>query len=229
MKFLKKLALKNLKLNRKRTIVTIIGVILSVALITTVADMYMTGVNSIIEMEKNIKGNFHVAVKAVDYEDLSYIENNRQISDYAYVKSLGFAKIENAKVSERPYINVSTFSKDDVDILRIKMKSGDFPKNENEIMVPEGYKEDGYDIKVGDTISLDLGQRIGEDGKSIDYNAELTSDEDGNKKREQIINTSKKEYKVTGIYKTVSNYIQVYGAAGYTFFNISNAASLPNR
>ena len=97
MKFLKMLTKKNMKLNKKRTIVTIIGVILSVALITAVADMYMTGVNSLVEFEKSIKGAFHYSIKAVDYEDLSYIENNRQVKDYAYIKSLGFAELEDAE------------------------------------------------------------------------------------------------------------------------------------
>ena len=40
MDLLKKLTIKNLKLNKKRTIVTIIGIMLSVALITAVASMY---------------------------------------------------------------------------------------------------------------------------------------------------------------------------------------------
>ena len=39
MNILNKLTIKNLKLNKKRTIVTIIGIILSVALICAVASM----------------------------------------------------------------------------------------------------------------------------------------------------------------------------------------------
>ena len=61
MDLLNKLTIKNLKLNKKRTIVTIIGIILSVALITAVASMYSSGIKSLINFETREKGNFHVA------------------------------------------------------------------------------------------------------------------------------------------------------------------------
>ena len=48
MNLLKKLTNKNLELNRKRTIVTIIGIILSVALLTAVATMFLSLYKSII-------------------------------------------------------------------------------------------------------------------------------------------------------------------------------------
>ena len=55
MNLLKKLTIKNLKLNKKRTIVTIIGIMLSVALITAVATMYASGLKSLIVYEKYVK------------------------------------------------------------------------------------------------------------------------------------------------------------------------------
>ena len=61
MDLLKKLTIKNLKLNKKRTIVTIIGIMLSVALITAVATMYSSSISSLIEFETYEKGDFHVA------------------------------------------------------------------------------------------------------------------------------------------------------------------------
>ena len=61
MGLLNKLTIKNLKLNKKRTIVTIIGIMLSVALITAVASMYSSAIQSLINYETREKGNFHVA------------------------------------------------------------------------------------------------------------------------------------------------------------------------
>lgn len=240
MKFLKMLTKKNLKLNRKRTIVTIIGVILSVALITTVADMYMTGVNSLIEYEKSLKGAFHYSIKAVDYKDLEYIESNRQLKDYAYVKSLGFAKLDDDDESEsKPYANVVNIAKDDLDVLRFNLKKGKLPSTENEIMIPEDYISDGHKVKIGDTISLDLGKRIDQEGNEIYYNADYSENEEDleegvnseEKKSEEsasekIIDTEKKEYKVTGIFHSLSNYVESYHAAGYTFITIPNSVKV---
>ena len=49
MNLLNKLTIKNLKLNRKRTIVTIIGIMLSVALITAVSSMFFSVEESFIK------------------------------------------------------------------------------------------------------------------------------------------------------------------------------------
>ena len=59
MDLLNKLTIKNLKFNKKRTIVTIIGIILSVALVSAVATMYSSAINSLINYEIYEFGNFH--------------------------------------------------------------------------------------------------------------------------------------------------------------------------
>ena len=51
MNLLNKLTIKNLKLNKKRTIVTIIGIMLSVALITAVSTMYSSAIKSFINYD----------------------------------------------------------------------------------------------------------------------------------------------------------------------------------
>lgn len=59
MKLLNKLTITNLKLNKKRTIVTIIGIILSTALITGVATLVTSFRKSIINYAKETHGNYH--------------------------------------------------------------------------------------------------------------------------------------------------------------------------
>ena len=56
MNLLNKLTIKNLKLNKKRTIVTIIGIMLSVALITAVSSMFFSVQESFINYEKKKGG-----------------------------------------------------------------------------------------------------------------------------------------------------------------------------
>ena len=82
MSLLNRLTIKNLKLNKKRTIVTIIGIMLSVALITAVASVYTSGVKSLVKYEANMIGDFHVAYFDVEKKDLSVIlsENIEQFS-----------------------------------------------------------------------------------------------------------------------------------------------------
>ena len=79
MKLLNKLTYKNLLLNKKRTIVTIIGIILSVALLTAVSTMVASFKFSFIDYEKKINGNYHYSFKNVSKDDLSIFKNNRNI------------------------------------------------------------------------------------------------------------------------------------------------------
>ena len=74
MNLLNKLTIKNLRLNKKRTIVTIIGIMLSVALITAVASIYSSGIKSLIKFETIQKGNFHVAYYNVSVNDLDILK-----------------------------------------------------------------------------------------------------------------------------------------------------------
>ena len=81
MDLLKKLTIKNLKLNKKRTIVTIIGIMLSVALITAVASMYNSCITSLVKYETYEKGDFHVVFYNVPIEETKTLKNNRKISE----------------------------------------------------------------------------------------------------------------------------------------------------
>ena len=62
MDIIKKLIFKDLQLNKKRTIVTIIGIILSTALICAVAGMVTSVQKTLVENAKKDDGNYHVTL-----------------------------------------------------------------------------------------------------------------------------------------------------------------------
>ena len=160
MDLLNKLTIKNLKLNKKRTIVTIIGIVLSVALITAVASMYSSGVESLIKYETAQKGNFHVAFYDVPVEDLDVFKNNRGIENLNLTKNVGYAKI-NSQNKDKPYAFVKAFTKSSLENLSIRLVEGRLPENANEIVIPTHLKTNGrLTLNVGDNISLDIGKRM---------------------------------------------------------------------
>ena len=59
MNILNKLTIKHLKQNKKRTVVTIIGIILSTALICGVAGLITSFQKTFVETAKNSQGNYH--------------------------------------------------------------------------------------------------------------------------------------------------------------------------
>ena len=78
MKVLNKFTIKNLKLNKKRTIVTIIGIMLSTALICGVAGLVCSFQKTLINGEKKFDGNYHTTFYNVENGKVKYIENNEK-------------------------------------------------------------------------------------------------------------------------------------------------------
>ena len=97
MNLLNNLTIKNLKLNKKRTIVTIIGIMLSVALITAVATIYSSLIKSLIDFETYQKGNFHAAFFDVPINEIETIKNNRCVKKVHLTSNIGYAKLEGSK------------------------------------------------------------------------------------------------------------------------------------
>ena len=92
MDILKKFTKKNLKLNKKRTIVTIIGIMLSTALICAVAGMVSSTQKTLANAMRADHGNYHMRFENVPAEELKFIEENVNVESYFLTKNVGYAK-----------------------------------------------------------------------------------------------------------------------------------------
>lgn len=221
MNILKNIAYKNLQLNKKRNIVTIIGIILSVALITALSSLVVSFKESIINLEKHINGDFHYSFDGVQSNDLSIFENNRSIENFYKVGTLGYAKI-NTENEYKPYAYVITMDKNDFNSVGINLTDGELPKNNNEIIIPRHLRNNGkVDLKVGDTITLEVGSRMSE-GYALGQNNPYEETND-----ETIENTVSVTYKVVGIFERPSTALEPFSSPGYTFIT-TNASGVKN-
>lgn len=221
MNILKNIAYKNLQLNKKRNIVTVIGIILSVALITALSSLVVSFKESIINLEKHINGDFHYSFDGVQSNDLGIFENNRSIENFYKVGTLGYAKI-NTENEYKPYAYVITMDKNDFNSVGIELTDGELPKNNNEIIIPRHLRNNGkVDLKVGDTITLEVGSRMSE-GYALGQNNPY--EETNN---ETIENTVSVTYKVVGIFERPSTALEPFSSNGYTFIT-TNASGVKN-
>ena len=221
MTLLNKLTIKNLKLNRKRTIVTIIGIMLSVALITAVASMYASGIKSLIKYETIIKGDFHTAFYNVPTSDIDKFINNRNIEKLNITEGLGYAKVDS-KNEDKPYAYLKGFTKDSLNDLSIRLVKGRLPENPNEIVIPTHLKTNGrLDLKLNDSITLEVGKRINSKGDELNQ-----SDQYQNTDGEQLVEMQTKTYKIVGIIERPATNIEYYTAPGYTFITYIDSKNL---
>ena len=225
MDLLNRLTIKNLKLNKKRSIVTIIGILLSVALITALSSLYSSFISSAIKYETSVKGNYHYEFIDVNKDDIKTMENNYKIKELGLVNNLGYAELKDSKNEFKPYVYVKAYNKVALNNILGKLVDGRLPQNENEIIISRHIKTNGkVNIKVGDTLTLDVGKRMSE-------GMELTQDNPfDNENNEKIEDTVTKQYKVVGIAERPATVIESFEAPGYTVItyleNIENTTKL---
>ena len=218
MNLMKTLTLKNLKLNRKRTIVTIVGIILATALLSALVTLVSSFQYSMIKYQKQKDGDFHVKFSNVKMSELSEFKNNRNIESTFETMGMGFAKLDGCKNEDKPYAYVMATDEAGFERGCFKLIEGRMAKNEDEIVIPRHLKTNGrIDIKVGDEITLDVGKRY-------DSNTEGVISENCayEHEAETLTDTVTKHYKVVGIMERPGYGMEDYSAAGYTFVTYSD-------
>lgn len=218
MNLMKTLTLKNLKLNRKRTIVTIVGIILATALLSALVTLVSSFQYSMIEYQKQKDGDFHVKFSNVKMSELSEFKNNRNIESTFETMGMGFAKLDGCKNEDKPYAYVMATDEAGFERGCFHLIEGRMAKNEDEIVIPRHLKTNGrIDIKVGDEITLDIGKRYDSNTESvISENSAYEHD------AETLTDTVTKHYKVVGIMERPGYGMEDYSAAGYTFVTYSD-------
>ena len=91
-----KVTLESLKKNRTRTIVTIIGIMLSAAMICASTTLVSSMQNFVLRCAIHIDGDWYGAVYDAAYKDYEDIRNSDRVSSTAYAQVLGYAKIDSA-------------------------------------------------------------------------------------------------------------------------------------
>ncbi|MGJ9383840.1 ABC transporter permease [Salipaludibacillus sp. CF4.18] len=160
MNIINKLTVRHLKENKRRTLVTIIGVIISVAMLTGVATL---GVSFLDLMRKEViatDGEWHVQYKNVNQEQLKAIENDESTKELIISNDRGYAKLEGSKNENKPYLFIKDYNQQGLEQFPIVLKEGRLPKAENEIIISEAIKDNAnVTIEIGEELPLSVGTR----------------------------------------------------------------------
>lgn len=206
MSILNRLTIKNLRLNKKRTIVTIIGIILSTALMVGIGLLFSSFQDLMIRDTIGYNGKYEANYSDVDLDKLNNIKDKG--FTYFYEKPIGFSKIESSN-EYKPYMYITGVNKEYFN--ELKLVDGSFPKNENEVVISNHViTNGGLNYKVGDIVTFKYGKRNIEGNDTL-ANSELV---DG----EFLTNEGTHTYKIVGIVER-SNF-ESYSASGYTAFTV---------
>jgi len=216
MNIFNKVTLQSMKKSRTRTLVTIIGVVLSAAMITAVATFGVSLLNYMANGAAQRYGGWHVAFLDVDSSFVQERTHDKEIANTATFENIGYAKLDGGKDPNKPYLFIAGFSNETFDALPITLLSGRLPQNSGEILVSGSVTtKGGVQYAVGDTLSLAVGKRMNGNEK-LGQNDPYTSES------EAFVPQDERTYTVVGICQTPA--FEEDPAPGYTLITRSDDA-----
>ena len=159
MTIFQKVTLATLKKNKVRTAVTIIGVLLATAMICAVTTIASSTVNYTKENYEYMDGSWHGSVWDADKDTLDKLQSSDKVDELVYGQAIGYAKADSTN-PDKPFLYVLGASQGFEDIMPVHLTAGNYPKNANEILLPEHLLSNGGAThKIGDVLTLEIGER----------------------------------------------------------------------
>ena len=219
MKILNKLTIKNLLKNKKRTIVSIIGIMLSTALMVGIGLLCSTFRELMIKEILDKTGNYQVSISEVNPSKLKYLTNNKKIDNYYYSTNLGYTRYYESDNTSKIYYFL--LGGNNNYLKKLKITEGRLPNNNKEVILSNhifSYSDITY--KIGDTIYLSKGKRIfeGENlGQEISY-----------QEGEELITEPAIPYTIVGFCERANATFEPYHAPGFSIFTKENEINTAN-
>ncbi|NLT40083.1 MAG: ABC transporter permease [Clostridiales bacterium] len=220
-----KITLKSLLKNKTRTVVTIIGVMLSAALICAVTTSVSSFNTFALENMIYENGDWHGAALDTDLQTVRLVEGSDEVIETHAAQIIGYSPLEDSNNENKPYLFVLGADKGFEESMPVHIISGTYPKTENEILLPEHLMTNGgISYELGDKLTLELGVRI-RDGRSIGQRSQFTvyDAETGREpgSDEEFVARETREFTVSGFYERPG--FEPYSAPGYTAITLMDS------
>lgn len=211
-----KVALQGLKGSKTRTLVTIIGVILSTALITGIATFAVSLQSYMINGAVAKYGGWHIGFTDVPAAFAKEQADDKRVEKVSSFENIGYAVLEGGTNAYKPYVFIAGFHEETFDTLPVELLSGRLPENSGEILVPAHVAANGgVKYSVGDVVTFDVGGRVSE-GETLNQHDPYRTGESGT---ETLVPAGKKTYTVAGLYQRPA--FEEHSAPGYTCITLA--------
>lgn len=226
MNIVNRLTIRHMKENKRRTMVTIMGVIISVVMVTAVATLFVSFLDLMKRQEIANNGEWHVVYQSVNKEQLEAIKKDENTKAVMLSRDVGYALLQGGQNENKPYLFIREYNEQGFKRFPIQLLSGRLPKTADEVVLSEHIVTNGkVNYKIGDQLTLEVGERFSTDGsakgkldQSQFYNAQ-----DGTI-LEELRNKSIKTYTVVGFIKRPS--WEPAWSPGYTVLSYVNESMM---
>lgn len=234
--------LRSLAANRVRTVVSVMGVALSVALIAAVLTSVASLSDMLVRRTAADEGWWYAEAAGITEQGLDQLEEDPEVTDWAAVTDLGTVSLgENNSGLFGPYLYAKTWpgtgagSDADEPLLQApELVAGHAPEAAGEVILPHYLRgvtlepcglstADGGELQLGSTVTLDLGTRTVEnlaDGSTYTATSANGSYVDETTQRESFsANLGRMEATVVGFYRSYgfSSTMALQGNSAYVY------------
>ena len=206
MNILTHFTLRCLKQNRVRTLVTIVGIILSVALFTAVAEGAWSGRQYMIDFVSVTNGSYHGMYHEISDTELAELRAQDGVRETATLDNVGWALAGTSSV--QPYLRICSMSEHLTDLLAIRLEAGRMPQNDRELLISNWANETGAELQIGQALTLSVGERVTEDGTPLQEDDEYLGE------GEHLRNTVEETWTIVGVYERLNIDVESFSMPG---------------
>lgn len=222
MNIVNKVTVRHLKENKRRSLVTIIGAIISVAMITAVATLGVSFLDLLIRGDIEENGEWHVQYQDANVEQLEAVAKDDN-TEQLIITSDGFAAFDSAKTENKRYLYFRNFEAQGMDHFPLALTEGRLPENANEVVISETLNTNSDETyQVGDTLTAGIGERMHslENRKLSEFDAMQFGE--GDTFNEELVNVEEQTFDIVGIIEQPGwevSWLPVVSVVGFTDTN----------
>lgn len=220
MNIINKVTLKTLWKNKVRTLVTIIGIILSAAMITAVTTSISSLQNYLLEMIIEMDGDWQGSASGISSKKLDELGKNSEIESMTTIQNIGYSFLENCINEDKPYLFIAGMDDTFSETMPVHLTAGKLPSDASEIILPNHLEINGGVIfSIGDVLKLDIGVRE-VDGYTLNQSNPFVESDNGKSESESLSIKEQRSFTVVGFYERPS--FESYSAPGFTALTLDS-------
>ncbi len=155
MKIINKLTLRHLWANKKRTIITLFGIIISVAMVTAVFTSVESLMNTMGEITASYDGAWHAQYNALQSKDVQTLAKQKDVKVIGLFMDLGEISSKADADSSKSRTDVLACNQNLFAMHQMKPATGRLPVTTRELLVTKSFiTRNDLKWKVGDTVTL---------------------------------------------------------------------------
>lgn len=212
MNIINRYTLQTLKKNRLRTLVTIVGIILSAAMFTGVTSIVFSLQDFMVRLEIGDEGAWEGRLNQLSEDEAKKFRKSEDVKDATVVDTVGYARMQDSLNESKPYLCINSIEKNFADFSPLRLTEGRMAEKSDELVLSQHLEENGGIVyHVGDTVTLEVGKRM-IDGQAAGQATPYV--ENG----ESLEETRSMTYHIVGICERPA--LEVHNASGYTAFTV---------